>query len=63
MRSTTVALALAVFALVGCGGSADNPTSAGSNSINSTNDSVNSTVDEQAAEGMQLVTLRLPGMT
>ena len=48
---------------VGCGGSADNPTSAGSNSINSTNDSVNSTVDEQAAEGMQLVTLRLPGMT
>ncbi|MCH2201715.1 MAG: hypothetical protein MK102_07080 [Fuerstiella sp.] len=53
MRSTKVALALTVFTLGGCGGTADNPTGV----------SVNSTVDGQVAEGMQLVTLRLPGMT
>ena len=53
MRSTTVVMFLMVFVLTGCGGQADK----------STNANGGSTVTEQVAEGMQLVKLKLPGMT
>ncbi|MCH2210823.1 MAG: hypothetical protein MK110_05945 [Fuerstiella sp.] len=63
MRSTTVAMALAVFALIGCGDSADNPASADHNAVSPATDNVNPSDTEQMTEGIQLVTLRLPGMT